>query len=304
MNARIPWRRRLSELGRGVGRPHAPLFAPLLYGVAAQIEALPPAEVTADPTLLAKNLVELGRALGTAALVVVAPSALEAEALGADVDRDTWPPRIIAPAASTVLETADFDGLWSRAEGLDASLEACRRLVSTQDAETPLIAALTGPAALLEDLFGGTPEAPEAWDFAGRALASLAREFAQRGAAALLLCERRPPAVPAAWSAALGTLANVARFHRIPALLAFDDAAPEDWPSATVACPPPGMAPADDRPHGLVVPAEPADWTDLAACRGDARVIVTAREVPADTPFELLVDQVELALEAQREPAA
>src|ERR1700752_4403036 len=88
-----PWRRRLSEIGRNTGKPHPPLFAPLLYGVAAQIEALPPADVTADPTRLGKCLVELRRALGTAPLVVAAPSAMEAEALGASVDRGTWPPK-------------------------------------------------------------------------------------------------------------------------------------------------------------------------------------------------------------------
>lgn len=302
MDNRTPWRRRLSELGRGTGRPHAPLFAPLLYGVAAHIESLPPAEVTADPTLLAKNLVELSRALGTAPLVVAAPTSLEAEALGAEVDRECWPPRVTAPAASAVFATAGFDDLWTRAEPLGASLEACRRLAETQPPETPLLAALTGPATLLTELCGEAPPPADAWDFAGRALASLARGFAQRGAGAILLCERQPPASPDAWSAALATLANVARFHRIPALLACEGFAPAPWPGATVPCPPVGAMPAPERPHGRAIAADPTTWGDgLAASGGDVRVLVTAREVPADTPFEDLVEQVERSLEALRE---
>jgi len=307
MNSVIPWRRRLSELGRGVGKPHAPLFAPLLYGVSAQMEALPPAEVTADPTRLAKNLVELGRALGTSALVVAAPSALEAEALGADVDRDAWPPRVRAGCAPDTFTLADFAGCWSRSEALDASLEACQRLAATQGSEAVLLAALTGPATLLEELCGPTPPGAEAWEFAGRALSALAREFAQRGAAAILLCERRAADDADAWRAALGTIGNIARFHRIPALLACEGFAPAAWPEATVACPAldsVGAAAVLSRPHGLCVAAEPAAWAALPGAQGQARVIVTAREVPADVPVETLVDAVEVALEVQREQDA
>jgi acetophenone carboxylase len=305
MSTGIPWRRRLSELGRGTGQAHAPLFAPLLYGVAAQMEALPPAEVTADPTRLAKNLVELGRVLGTAALVVAAPSALEAEALGAVVDRDTWPPRVLGGCAPDTFATADFEGSWSRSEALEASLEACQRLATTQGPDVVLLAALTGPATLLEQLCGPTPPTAEAWDFAGRALSALAREFAQRGAAAILLCERRAAGDAAdAWTAALGTIGNIARFHRIPALLACEGFAPASWPTATVACPafqPGGTVPALAKPHGLTVAAEPSAWAALPGAHGEARVIVSAREVPADVAIETLVDAVEAALDVQRE---
>ncbi len=305
MSTGIPWRRRLSELGRGIGKPHAPLFAPLLYGVSAQMEALPPAEVTADPTRLAKNLVELGRVLGTAALVVAAPSALEAEALGAVVDRDTWPPRVLHGCAPDTFAIADFDGSWSRSEALEASLEACQRLATTQGAEAVLVAALTGPATLLGELCGPMPPSAEAWEFAGRALGALAREFAQRGAAAILLCERRAAGDGSdAWAAALGTIGNIARFHRIPALLACEDFAPASWLAAMVACPafePGGRVPALAKPHGLTVAADPAAWAALPGAHGEARVIVSAREVPADVSVEALIDAVEVALDVQRE---
>ncbi|WP_428385354.1 acetophenone carboxylase subunit epsilon [Nevskia ramosa] len=298
----IPWRRRLSELGRGVGKPHAPLFAPLLYGVAAQIEALPPAEVTADPTRLGKCLGELRRALGTHSFVVAAPTAMEAEALGAEVDRETWPPRVLGSASPGVIDLTDFDEVWSRSEALAASIEATRRLAKTQSGEPVLLAALTGPAGLLAELLGeGAVLDAAAYEFAGRALAALARQYAQAGASAILLCERQLPGDVAAWSGTLNTIANIARFHRIPALLAFDGCTPLEWPSAVIACPAPEHEAAHDKPHGLTVAADPASWADLAGNTGSARVVFTAREVDADASIETLTEACEAALDMERD---
>lgn len=286
-----PWRRRLSELGRGVGKPHPPLFSPLLYGVSAQIEALPPAEVTADPTRLGKCLTELRRVTGTAPFVVAAPSAMEAEALGAGVDRQSWPPKVVACASEGCIELAEFDELWSGSEALAASLETCKRLSTTQQGEPVLLAALTGPASLLAELLGrDTAPGAAAYEFVGRALSALSRQFAQSGACAILLCERQLPADVAAWSAALNTISNIARFHRIPALLAFDGVVPGEWPSATLACPSPDQEASMEKPHGLTASADPASWADLVGNTGSARVVFTAREVAADTPIESLGD--------------
>ncbi|GAC1632015.1 MAG: hypothetical protein NVS9B10_26020 [Nevskia sp.] len=298
-----PWRRRLSELGRGIGKPHAPLFAPLLYGVAAQIEALPPAEVTADPTRLGKCLAELRRALGTAPFVMAAPTAMEAEALGAEVDRAVWPPRVTAVAPDGVIALADFDAVWSRSEALAASIEATKRLSKTQSGEPVFLAALTGPASLLAELLGedATP-GPEAYEFIGRALSALSRQFAQSGASAILLCERRLPADTAAWSGALNTISNIARFHRIPALLAFDGVAPAAWPSSTIACPVPGREAAIEKPHGLTVSNDTASWAALVGNTGKASAVFTAREVDAQASIESLTEACEAALEMEREP--
>lgn len=298
----ISWRRRLSELGRGIGKPHAPLFAPLLYGVAAQIEALPPAEVTSDPTRLGKCLTELRRVTGTAPFVVAAPSAMEAEALGAAVDRDTWPPQVSGPASEGVIERSEFDEVWALSEALAASLETCKRLAATQQHEPVLLAALTGPASLLYELLGNGPPSAAAYEFAGRALSALSRQFAQSGASAILLCERVPLADVAAWSGALNTIANIARFHRIPALLAFDDGvSPSDWPPATIACPQIGHDTASGKPHGATASPVLATWSELVGRTGTARVIVTAHEVDADTSIESLTEACETALEVEKE---
>ncbi|MGQ0620464.1 MAG: hypothetical protein ACT4QA_11185 [Panacagrimonas sp.] len=298
-----PWRRRLSELGRGIGKPHAPLFAPLLYGVASQIEALPPADVTADPTRLGKCLIELRRVLGTVPFVMAAPSCMEAEALGASVDREVWPPRISTSASPGVIELADFDELWSQSDALAASLEATKRLSKTQSGEPVLLVALTGPASLLADLLGvDTSLSSEAYEFAGRALSALSRQFAQSGASAILLCERRLPADAQAWSAALSTISNIARFHRIPALLAFDGVTPTQWPASTIACPAPEHESTIQKPHGLNLSAEPRSWAGVVGNTGSARAVFTAREVAADISIESLRESCEEALDMQREP--
>jgi hypothetical protein len=302
MSAGIPWRRRLSELGRGAGKAHAPLFAPLLYAVASQIEALPAAEVTADPTRLGKCLSELRRVLGTSPLVVAAPTGMEAEALGAEVDRALWPPRVLGFAPADIVETADFGQLWSQSEALAASLETCRRLASTQTDEPVILPALTGPATLLQELWAGTAKpAADAWEFAGRALSALAREFAQRGASAFLLCERQPPEDEPGWRAALHTIGNIARFHRVPALLVFEAGAIGDWPTSVVACPDRAGEANIAKPHGLRIPADPAHWSGLAGATGSARAVFTARDVDAEFSIESLREACEAALEIEQE---
>lgn len=298
-----PWRHRLSELARGAGKPHPPLFAPLLYGVASQIEALPRAEVTCDPTRLVKGLVELRRALGTSHLTTAAPAAMEAEALGAVVDRELWPPRVTAPPPAGIVELAEFDDVWPRCEALAASLEATKRLAATEPADTPILAALTGPARLATELAGrASPDDADAVELAGRALAGLARAFALAGAAALLLCEASAPAGVAGWSAALATIGNVARFHRIPLLLAFTREEPTSWPSSLVPCAArPGDA-AAARPHGIVVSPDWTNWSAAAiAPRAQTRIVVTAEEVAADASIDDLQIACEEALAIERE---
>lgn len=290
------WRKKLSELGRGTGHAHAPLFAPLLYGVCAQIEARSPAEVTADPTRLGKCLSELKRASGTTALTVAAPTLMEAEALGAEVDRGQWPPRWVSPSQVSILGLSDFDDLWRRSDALAASIEVSRRTASV-DSEVVLLPALTGPASLLRQLFGEVEYESAHWEFAGRALAALARQFCTAGVSGLLFCESERPDDEAGWQAALATISNIARFHRLPALLAAGDANASRYPDATVPCPPAGEA--CDRPHGASLSPEFSAWEEQLNGVGAARVLVTAAEVDAHADIEDLFDACEHGLDAQ-----
>ena len=292
----LTWRKKLSDLGRGVGKPHTPLFSPLMYGVSAQIEARSPAEVTADPTRLGKCLGELKRASGTTVLTVAAPTCMEAEALGAQVDRGQWPPRLVSGGEHALLELTEFDDRWKRSDALTASIEVTRRVLAV-DNDSVVLPALTGPASLLRQLFGeDRPEAAH-WAFAGRALAALARAYCTVGASGLLIIESIPPGEVDGWREALNTLSNIARFHRVPALLAFQGEPAAEWPDSVVPCPAIGQG--HERPHGAVLSAAIDQWADQFEGLGPARVMVTAEEIDATVDIEDLLDACELGVEQQ-----
>lgn len=280
----LSWRRRMANLARRVGEAHPPLFAPLLRGIAAQIEAIDPREMIADPTRLTKGLGELKRALALDVLVTATPCGMEAEALGARVERTLSAVRVTAPASPDLADREDFTDAWAQSVALAAALETTRRLASTVGEETVIVAALTGPATLADEL-GGTAMI----DVAARALTALTREFGQAGAGVVALVERAAP--DAGWGEVVMPIANVAKFLKMPTLLAFSGVeAPGEWPPVVIPCPPAGLS--VDGIHGLALDPAIATWAGIAP--GAARAVITAGEVPADTPLAALVDAVAL----------
>lgn len=292
------WRKRMQDLSRNVGRPHAPLFAPLAFGVAAQIEAIPVAQMAADATRLRKNLTELRRVLGLNAVVCAVPSAMELESLGADVS-DDWPPRVVAPPTNF---GGDVDAAAVAASPrLAASLEVVRQLAAADTSEPVLVVALCGPASLMAQLrsVGADMDAEAGYEYAGRLLATLARLYAEAGAHVLQWHETTLPADSEidAWKGALGTAGNVARFHRIPPVLVVDvEEAVAAWPAQAVACPTPVQHPgAMPRAHGRAWTADPANWSLLPGDNASERLITTSAELATDTPIAALKSQVEKA---------
>ncbi|HLY58773.1 MAG TPA: hypothetical protein VKS60_24640 [Stellaceae bacterium] len=290
--ARVPWRRRMSELSRGVGKPHPPLFAPVLWSVACQVEAMEPAAFTADPTKLTRGLVELARALQLEAVVTACPAGMEAEALGAAVDRNSWPPRAIAGTGRKLLDTEDFETIGTRSPALNAAIEATRRIAARERDETVILVALTGPAALQAELAAPSDE-PVAYETIARALAALTRGFAEAGANAILLCERMLPADDEGWTGAMRTIANIAKFHRIPTLLSFGDrSSPEIWPGFVIPCPASGSALPQARPCGVAIDPDPGRWSQAMADAGDARIAVTSAEVSPAVSIGMLQEAI------------
>jgi acetophenone carboxylase len=292
------WRKRMQDLSRNVGRPHAPLFAPLAFGVAAQIEAIPVAQMAADATRLRKNLTELRRVLGLNAMVCAVPSAMELESLGARVSND-WPPRVVA-APRNFSGEVDADAVVVSPR-LAASLEAVRQIAAADTSEPVIVAALTGPASLLAQLrcVGADIDAEAGYDYAGRLLATLARLYAEAGAHVLQWHETALPADSDidAWKGALGTAGNVARFHRIPPVLVVDvEGVAPAWPAQAVACPTPAQhAGALPRAHGRAWAVDLAKWSLLPGDDASERLVTTCGELAADTPIAALKSQVEKA---------
>lgn len=285
------WRKRMQDWSRQAGLPHPPLWAPLAFGVAAQIEAIPVLEMARDGTRLRKNLSELQRVLRTDAVVCAVPSAMEVEALGLPMADTAWPPRPVGALAQAGGEV-DAQALLSRGVRLAASVDAVRQL-QADGADRVVVAALTGPATLVAQLRAAQIELDDEslYDYAGRVLAALAGLYAQAGVQVLQWHETHLPdeAVEDHWKGALGTAGNMARFHRVVPLLVVAQGAPASWPAQASACPtvaqqPPPAA----RAHGRAWPGEPADWPESLAAAGSARLLTTVTEIPVDLPIAQL----------------
>lgn len=282
------WRKRMQDLSRAVGRPHGPLFAPLLFGVAAQIEAVDPQAMAEDATRLRKNVGELRRMLRTDAVFCCTPSSAEVQAL-AGLGAEVEPERFTAQPR------------------LAAALDAVRQWQA--DVSEPVIAAaLTGPATLVAGLRATAAGGPAAaddealFDHVGRGLAVLARLFCEAGVHLLQWHESTLPDDTQLdfWKGALGTAGNVARFHRVPPLLVVDaasTAAPPSaltWPPQAVACPSWAQQPQPPaRPHGRAWPAAPAQWPTLPGDGAAERLVTTLAEVPPGTDLAALLAELQ-----------
>ena len=277
------WRKRMLDLARQAGVAHPPLFAPLLFAVAAQIEAIPPQDMALDGTRIRKNVSELRRALGTHVVVCTVPGGAEAEALGVPHNRDTWPPRATGPLAAALATEPDASRL-ANSPRLGATLEAVKQWQA--DASQPVVlAALTGPATLVSQLraAGGALDDEAGYLLAGGTLAALARLYAEAGVHVLQLCEAAAPDDSAvdAWKGALGTIGNVARFHRVPPLLTIAAPSTTPWPMQVVAAPGTGQGAPPPKPHGRAWSPEPSTWSEAARSVGAERIVLTSAEVSA-----------------------
>ena len=294
------WRKRMQDLSRNVGRPHAPLFAPLALAASAQIESIPVSEMVRDANRLRKNASELRRILGLDAVVCTVPSALEWEAAGAMVS-EHWPPRLlrVPPGAPGELDSSAL----AASPRLAASLDAVRQISAADASDPVLVAALTGPATLMAQwriaasVAGNDVDTEAGYDHIGRLLATLARLFAEAGVHVLQWHESHRPAEPEldAWKGALGTAGNVARFHRIPPLLVFGSSSPASvWPPQAVPCPTlTQLANAPPRAHGRAWEVDPDTWSPLPGETASERYITTVTDLPADLGIATLKARVE-----------
>ena len=278
----------MRDLARNANRPHPPLFAPVVFGLAAEVDAREPGEMVMDGTRLCRNLLQLARALRLDVVTCAAPSGMEAEALGVKMDIGVWPPK-----SSDKLLLPDFtafdEARLVSAPRLCAALDATRQLAN-ESGEHVILAAVTGPATLVAELrvAGWVVDDETAYDVVGRVLASLVRQFAEAGAHVVEWVETRPPdkAQAEPWKGALGTSGNMARFYQIPPLLVIERETPSSWPPQAIACPTIKQhAGALPRAHGRAWSTNPDEWPAFPRVNAPERLVTTAGEVPHD--FEI-----------------
>jgi len=271
------WRKRMQDLSRSAGKSHAPLFAPVLFGVSAQIESIMPDAMASDPTRLRKNVGELRRMLGLNAVHCIAPGAAEAQAIG--------------PVGSEVGPTSVV-----RQANIAASLEAVQQWHA--DASVPVIvAAMHGPAMLLRMLRAAGYDASDeaGLQHIGRGLAAIVRVFAETGVHVVQFHDVAPASDEAVafWKGALATAGNVARFHRVPPMLVIGGATVDHWPAQAIPCPTheqhPGVL---SRLHGRAWPAEPGQWSHLPGEVAAERIVTTVAEVRGNIEIGALLAEV------------
>lgn len=272
------WKAAMADLVRRGGGGYPPLFAPLVRGVASQIDAISPLEMVSDPTRLGKGITELARAGGIDVLVTAAPCGMEAQALGAQINFGQWPPQVVGPKEGDLNLNVDFDDAFSEGELIASAIECTTRLAKSGVEGKLIVAALTGPSTLSRQLTGNDAPDDVAREFASEALAALARKFGQNGADLIIMIEQNP--MIEGWAELYGTIGNNAKFLKKP-LVPIVPGDAIGWPRLAI-----------DRSAISIISSNPTEWQGSTPADG-TRVIVTNGEVRADTPLELLLPLLE-----------
>jgi acetophenone carboxylase len=271
------YKQAMLDLARRGGGNCAPLFVPLVRSIACQIEAISPLEMVSDPTRLAKGIVELRRAAGLDILVTATPCFMEAQALGAAIDQSQWPPQLVAGNPDALGTHSDFDACFDACEILAAAMEATERLASQTSDGVAIVAALTGPATLLSQIFEGPSYSDQQREYVAAAVAALVRRLGQAGADAIVFVETASPVD--AWEDLYGTVGNTAKFLKKPLIVA-GAAGAQEWPRLAVS---PSLV--------TTLSVDPADWDNVGET-GAAQFVTTLGEVTAEIPLATLLDQV------------
>ncbi len=281
-----PWRQHMRALAKGADEEHPPLFAPVIFGAAAQIEALEVSQILTDATQLSKCLAGTRQLLDMNTIYVSVPSGAQAEALGAKLNYDHWPPRVTqGPGAAA--QDKDENTLLSHPR-IAASIETCRRLANTQADDIILIAGLTGPAALIRELTQSVEvsDKEDLYEHCGALLLALVRTLGEVGVHAIWFQETDFPTDAEdeneIWRDTLSPILNVAKFHKLPVLLNFTGAQPDAidaWPNGCIAC---ARLQDETKTPGCTISPDCCQWQPLAQM-SNRRVILTAGELDANT---------------------
>ncbi len=265
---------------------------PLAHAAASHVESLPLREFVTSPQKLANGLVALREILQSDALTVACGAGIELEALGAHTRWDSGMPVMDGSIAPDALAGDGLAARLATGQRFSVALEAARRLTGTRG-EPLLVAGITGPGALSSELlrlgaFGdGNPDGADAIEIAGRIALETARLFLAAGCNAVVVVEPALPAESPDWSAAIATIAKLARFYEALPLVAFASDAAAAPPAAAIACPVAGSAPryVAAGPTGIALDPDVRTWQPPAT---PPNVLTTC----GDVRFDISIDEL------------
>jgi hypothetical protein len=221
--------------------PARPLFLPIIFSHGARIEGVPLDVFLTNPTKISNALRQIRGRVRADGVTCYFDSLLEAEALGATVERagDDGPRTLRWPRPS---QAGDLpQGLRSPEEAatsgrVGVAVEVIKRLKAILRDDCLLMAGLSGPYTLAAQLLqlnadGSRPaqdfSAP-ALDLAADTMTAIARALLEAGATAIIIHEETLPILShdaaADWASRLGTTINIVRFYQALPVLLLPDA--------------------------------------------------------------------------------
>ncbi len=203
-------RRRLRSFIKRNKLPETPLFVPLVYAAAAQIDAVERGGFLRDPTQLSKGLSALHQALESDGVVTFSDAGTIAQALGARVEEGDYPPRILAHASEVSIHESIVSSVLGHVR-LAAGLETTGRLLQTLHGDPILSVVLPGPVRLADDAYGA--HSTQELEASTHILVAVCRAFGEAGTQ-LFVLEEAAIVDTAAWETALRPVINVIRFYQ------------------------------------------------------------------------------------------
>lgn len=282
-----------------------PLFIPLLFSVAAKIEAIPLQTFLADPTKLANTITTVYRHLHPDGVIAYFDQTLEAEALGCRLTWDSTGPAVAGtldalPAMNqTALENAGR---------IPVALEVVRRLHTMLRDDPAIVVGLNGPLHLgrltlgdefLDRLVGGDDDAMMMLEQLAATTLHFTRALCQAGVDIIMFTEQPvPDTVLDDWQWEVEAIWNIIRFHEaLPVALFTPGPAPGmSLDGSPVVCRhvdevPTITLPTD--PFGIALTlGEPLPSTLSQICASpDCVVVTTASEIPYETEIQTVENE-------------
>ena len=193
------------------GATERKLLAPLICAIAGEVEGLSPQAFLHNATKLANTLRDLQRGLGLNVVVPESGSNIELEALGAKLDWNSYPPKIISNIQSASVPS-DFE----RRGRLPMLVDTVTRLKTVLGNRVAIGAALNGPQRLVAAT-GGEISLSDAAEL----VLAMVRLVCSKGVNLVWLLEdsANPPSDSAEWQMVTAPILGTIRFYQaVPAL--------------------------------------------------------------------------------------